>query len=212
MRLLSGLQDLLFPVYCHGCGALGRSLCSLCNTSYELHNFLRKVGSTPTFSAVSYNSVARRILLASKEDGVRSADELIVHALEHSLRHALERTGKTPVLVPIPSSPQALRKRGRDYLAEISKRVSDFVGLPTQCLLQHGRRVRDQTVLNASARFKNLEGALVLRARPIRTHEVFLVDDLITTGATLNEAVKTLEMSGFRVVGAVTALVSLPLR
>lgn len=212
MRLLSGLQELLFPVYCHGCGALGESLCSLCKTSYELHNFLTRVGATPTFSAVAYNSVARRILLASKEDGVRGADDLIVDALEYSLRGALRKTCKTPILVPIPSSPQAVRKRGRDYLGEISERVSDLVGLPFQSLLQHNRRVKDQTLLDASARFKNLEGALVLKKRPIRIHEVFLIDDLITTGATLNEAVKTLEMGGFMVVGAVTAFVSLPLR
>lgn len=212
MQLFAGLQDLLFPVYCHGCGALGESLCSLCKTSYELHDFLKRVGATPTFSAVAYNSVARRILLASKEDGVRGADDLIVGALEHSLRHALRKTYKTPILVPIPSSSQAVRKRGRDFLGEISKRVSDLVGLPTQSLLQHTRRVKDQTLLDASARVKNLEGALVLKKRPVRVHEVFLIDDLITTGATLNEAVKTLEMSGFRVLGAVTALVSLPLR
>jgi len=191
---------------------LGESLCSPCKTSYELHDFLTRVGAALTFSAVAYNSVARQILLASKEDGVRSADELIVRALEFSLRHALRKTGKTPVLVPIPSSPQAVRKRGRDYLGEISKRVSDLVDLPTQSLLQHTRRVKDQTLLGASARYKNLEGALVLKKRPIGIHEVFLIDDLVTTGATLNEAVKTLEMSGFRVVGAVTALVSLPLR
>lgn len=187
-------------------------MCSLCESSYESRDFLTRVGATPTFSAVAYNSVARRILLASKEDGVRSADELIVRALEYSIHHALVRTGKTPVLVPIPSSPQAVRKRGRDYLGEISKRVSGLVDLPTQSLLQHTRRVKDQTLLDASARFRNLEGALVLRKRPIRIHEVFLIDDLVTTGATLSEAVKTLEMSGFQVLGAVTALVSLPLR
>lgn len=212
MQLFAGLQELLFPLYCHGCGVLGESLCSHCKNSYEIREFLSRVGAVPTFSAVAYNAVARRILLASKEDGVRGADDLIVGALEHSLRYALRKTGKTPILVPIPSSSQAVRKRGRDFLDEISKRVSDLVGLPTQSLLQHTRRVKDQTLLDASARVKNLEGALILKKRHIRVHEVFLIDDLVTTGATLNEAVKTLEMSGFRVVGAVTALVSLPLR
>ena len=187
-------------------------MCPRCKVSYEIRDFLSRVGPVPTYSAVAYNAVARRILLASKEDGVRGADDLIISALEHSLRYALRKTGKTPLLVPIPSSPQAVRKRGRDFLCEISKRVSQSVGLPTQGLLQHNRRVKDQTLLDASARYKNLEGALVLKKRPIRIHEVFLIDDLVTTGATLNEAVKALEMGGLKVVGAVTALVSLPLR
>jgi len=177
-----------------------------------MREYQSRAGAVPTFSAVAYNSVARRILLASKEDGIHGADDLIVGALEHSLRGALRRTGKAPVLVPIPSSSKAIRKRGRDFLGEISKRVSDLVGLPIQSLLQHNRRVKDQTLLGAAARYKNLEGALVLKKRPTLMREVFLIDDLVTTGATLNEAVRTLETSGFRVVGAVTALVSLPLR
>ncbi|HUW86774.1 MAG TPA: hypothetical protein VMW30_00135 [Candidatus Paceibacterota bacterium] len=212
MQIFVGLQELLFPLYCHGCGVRGESLCVRCKDSFEIRDFLSSVGIIPTFSAVSYSSVARRILLASKEDGVRGADDLIVSALEHSLRYALRKTGKTPVLVPIPSSSQAIRRRGRDFLCEISQRVSALVGPPTQSLLQHNRKVRDQTLLDASARYKNLEGALALKKLPLRVQEVFLIDDLVTTGATLNEAVKTLEMGGFRVVGAVTALVSLPLR
>lgn len=212
MQIFSGLQELLFPLYCHGCGVPAEGLCARCKASYEVQDYLSRVGVVPIFSAVAYNSVAQRILLASKEDGVRGADDLIVRALEHSLNRALRKTRQTPVLIPIPSSPQAIRKRGRDFLTEISMRVAKSVGLSTQCLLQHNRRVKDQTLLDASARYKNLEGALVLKKRPTRIHEVFLIDDLVTTGATLNEAVKTLEMSGFRVVGAVTALVSLPLR
>lgn len=164
------------------------------------------------FSAVSYNSTARRILLAAKEGGVRGADDLIVSAIVHSLQLALKETGMTPVLVPIPSTRRAVRKRGRDFLYEMSKRSSALVGLQTQSLLQHGRKVKDQTLLDAAARYKNMQGALVMRKRPTHFREVILVDDLITTGATLGEAVKTLELSGFTVVGAVTALVSLPLR
>lgn len=212
MRLFAELQELLFPLYCHGCGLLGASLCSCCKDFYQIRNLQSSIGTVPTFSAVAYNSIARRILLASKEDGVRGADDLIVQALEHSLRYAIWKTGRTPVLVPIPSSSKAVRKRGRDFLCEISMRVSELVGLPTQSLLQHNRKVKDQTLLDAAARYRNLEDALVLKKRPTRLHEVFLVDDLVTTGATLNQAVKTLEMSGYRVVGAVTALVSLPLR
>lgn len=170
------------------------------------------IGRVTVHSAVNYNAVTRRILLAAKEDGVRSADDLIVSALHHSLLSAMRNTGNQPVLVPIPSAPRAVRIRGRDFVQEISKRLSPLVGLPVQNLLRHNRIVNDQSRLDALGRFKNLDGAITLTKRPIRVHEVFLIDDLVTTGATLNEAVRTLEVSGFRVVGAVTALVSLPLR
>lgn len=187
-------------------------MCIRCRDFYQFRDFLSNVGRVETYSAVAYNSTARRILLAAKEDGVRSADDLIIRALVYSIRLALKKTGGTPVLVPIPSTSKAVRIRGRDFLCEITDRSSALVGLRSQCLLQHSRKIKDQTLLDAAARYENLQGALVVKERPTRTREVLLVDDLITTGATLGEAVKTLEMSGFTVVGAVTALVSLPLR
>lgn len=67
-------------------------------------------------------------------------------------------------------------------------------------------------MLDASARLGNLSGAMSVFCNHGRVSEVFLVDDLMTTGATLGEAVRTLERAEFRVVAAVTALVALPLR
>ncbi len=212
MQFFSSLQELLFPPHCLGCGLPAATLCSRCENSFRLNYYQSYAGKVSVYSAVNYNAVTRRILLAAKEDGVRSADDLIVSALHHSLLHAMRMTGNQPILVPIPSAARAVRTRGRDFLQEISKRLSRLVGLPMHNLLRHNRIVNDQSGLDATGRFKNLDGAITLINRPIRLHEVFLIDDLVTTGATLNEAVRTLEMSGFKVAGAVTALVSLPLR
>lgn len=212
MQFFSGLQDLLFPPHCSGCGLPGATLCINCQKSFRLDDYQSYTGKISVFSAANYNPVTRRILLAAKEDGVRAADDLIFTALHHSISHALQRSGNQPILVPIPSAPRAVRARGRDFVAEITKRLSQLIGLPTQNLLRHNRKVSDQSRLDATSRFKNIDGAIMLTKRPVRLHEVFLIDDLLTTGATLNEAVRTLEMNGFRVTAAVTALVSLPLR
>ena len=79
-------------------------------------------------------------------------------------------------------------------------------------LIRHNRKVGDQTLLSATERRENLSGAMSVTQRRGLACEVLLVDDLMTTGATLAEAVRTLEKTEFRVVGAVTALVALPLR
>ena len=212
MELISTFQDLLFPPNCLGCGVHGATLCPQCKNFFTLRDYQSHVGSISVFSAVNYNPVTRQILLAAKEDGVRSADDLIVDALHHSILRAMRQSGNQPILVPIPSATRAVRKRGRDFVQEISKGLSRLVGLPVHNLLRHNRRVNDQSLLDASARIENLDGAITLAKHSVRLHEVLLIDDLVTTGATLNEAVRTLEMGGFRVAGAVTALVALPLR
>ena len=84
----------------------------------------------------------------------------------------------------------------------------------TSDLLTHVRSVKDQSTLNRSQRERNLEGALkVIERREITSHgPIILVDDLVTSGATLLEAARALRNEGLIVLGAVTACVSQPLR
>ena len=76
--------------------------------------------------------------------------------------------------------------------------------------LTHLRKVRDQSSLDARRRHENIAGSLVsmhyLNGRAI------IIDDLVTTGATLQESVRALRLSGIEVAGAVTACFAEPLR
>jgi len=170
------------------------------------------VAGVPVFSSIRYNARASHILLAAKEDGLRKADDLLTAALIHSLRAAMTTLAVRPTLVPIPHSKKAVRKRGRNFVGEITDHLALRESLPMRQIIQHNRRVVDQSLLDAPSRLGNLSGAMSVIPRCGRPCEVFLVDDLITTGATMAEAVRTLEKAGFRVVAAVTALVALPLR
>jgi predicted amidophosphoribosyltransferase len=72
------------------------------------------------------------------------------------------------------------------------------------------RSVRDQSSLDAKSRFTNIDGALT--SQKFFSGKAILVDDLITTGATLNEAARALRVQGIEVAAAVTACVAEPLR
>lgn len=212
MKFFTGMHELIFPPRCLGCGGLHYELCSTCSKELRLHDFRSQVGEVPVFSSIRYNSRAGRILLAAKEDGVRKADDILLTALTHSFRSAVNALGVRPAIVPIPHSRQALRRRGRNFVGQITTRLSAMETLPVRDIIRHNREVNDQSLLDASSRFGNLSGAMSVIRQCGRPCEVFLVDDLITTGATLGEAVRTLENGGFHVVAAVTALVALPLR
>lgn len=212
VHFAEGLHELIFPLRCLGCGAPNRELCRDCSRDLQLRDFRTQVGGVPVFSSILYGPKASRILLAAKEDGVRKADDILVTALQHSLRMAIGICGIRPVLIPVPHSKSALRKRGRNFVAEITSRLALAEGLPARQMIRHNRKINDQSLLDAPSRFGNVSGAMKVVRRCGRTSEVFLVDDLVTTGATLGEAVRTLETVGFHVVAAVTALVALPLR
>lgn len=122
-------------------------------------------------------------------------------------------------LIPIPSRKSANRKRGRNFLHEITTQVALEVGLPHQSPLTHIRKVRDQSQLNLVDRSENISGALSIS--PDFTTQIcagntgpkiIVIDDLITTGATLSEAIRALRTAGFTVLGAVTSCTAKPLR
>ena len=81
--------------------------------------------------------------------------------------------------------------------------------------LQISRHVEDQSGLSRSKRVTNMNGAFTLKKDAIVRGNLILIDDVVTTGATLKEAARALNSQGFHAVGsvsAVTACVALPLR
>lgn len=108
-----------------------------------------------------------------------------------------------PVLVPIPLHRRRLRERGYDQALELARPLSRQLRLP---LLDHGLiRVRDtaaQSLLDAGQRRRNLRGAFAWRpGLPLPAH-IVLVDDVMTTGATLHSAAAALRRAGAQRVDA----------
>jgi len=212
MRLLLGLNELLFPSRCLGCRCLNKGLCSDCSQHWKRTSFRTQANALTVFSSVAYTPVAANILMAAKEEGIDEADELLLEMLRHSLSLAVQKLKTDSILIPIPSTSHAIRRRGRNFLGEIAGRLGNLENFQVCDLLRHNRSVHDQSQLNARARHENLRGALSVIARAGRGQNVLLIDDLVTTGATINEAERVLTAAGFTVAGAITACVALPLR
>jgi predicted amidophosphoribosyltransferase len=83
-------------------------------------------------------------------------------------------------------------------------------------LLIHARKIKDQSGLSAHERSENIYQALAINRNKMPAlgvgTDVILVDDLLTTGATLLEARRALEVRGIRVIAAITACLAPPLR
>ena len=212
MKSIRALQEIIFPSRCLGCGQLGLEICSLCRKNWHPHIYRQWSQHLPTFpiySAVSYSPIAGKVLLAAKENNLAVADQLIYRALSHSLSYLMKEIGGD-FLVPIPSRRSVARSRGRQFIAALTSQLSTETGLPAYENLEHIRRVRDQSSLDAKSRFHNLDGSL--KSLSFLSGRAIIVDDLVTTGATLQEAVRALRDRGIEVAAAVTACVAEPLR
>ena len=212
MEIFRELSELIFPDRCISCGALGISICSQCRTGWNLHSYLSYVGKNPqglltVTSSIIYSPVAQKVILAAKESHIKRADDLVSEAIAHSVRKVLH-SHRVDAFIPIPSRNSAVRLRGREFVEEMVQQSSHEFRIPSKPILLHRKRVRDQSSLDQNDRWNNLEGAFVVEEKEFLGKRVLLIDDLVTTGATLSEAHRALKYAGIEVVGAVTAAVA----
>lgn len=100
-------------------------------------------------------------------------------------------------LVPVPLHRGRLRQRGFDQALELARPLARALDLPLQAgLLHRCRATHAQSRLDADARARNLRGAFRVDARAALPAHVALVDDVMTTGATLHAAAKALRAAG----------------
>lgn len=159
-------------------------------------------------AAGEYDAELRSALLAYKERGRRALaaplSAYLSDATDVLLRTASpESSGRLqPVLIPVPSRRAAARQRGGDHVLRLARLVARHSQLPVSRALSVSSAVADSAGLSTAARAANL--AHQMQAAPPERHqlEAVLLDDIVTTGATLAEAGRALTEAGWRVLGA----------
>ena len=211
----------LFPVDCAGCGASDRALCPACRAKLAPLCERRMLGDgTVVFTAVRYEGAVRHTILALKEQGRTDVARALAAPLAATVaaalsattrhattRHATTRRGTTQhattrhgiELCTVPSSRAAFRRRGYDPVLLLLRKA----GLPAaRGVLVSVRQHAQQKALGRGARQLNLVGTLQARY-PLGGRKFVLVDDVVTTGATLTEAARAIRAGGGDVLFAV---------
>lgn len=101
------------------------------------------------------------------------------------------------LLLPVPLHVRRLRQRGYNQALELARPLAGHLGVPLRHdLLQRARGTAAQTELDAVARRRNVRGAFAVRAGATLPAHVAILDDVMTTGATLAECARTLKRAG----------------
>jgi predicted amidophosphoribosyltransferase len=203
--LTEALADLVLPRACAGCRRPGVVLCARCAGLLTVPHLASPrrfpPGFPPTVAAGQYAGPVRPALIAFKERGraelARPLGAALALAVAGVLAGLVGPPPREVLLVPVPSSAAALRARGRDHVRELTRRAVlelRAAGQPAAeaRLLRRRGRVRDSAGLTAGERRANLSGSFAVRGCVPGGSVLVLVDDLVTSGATLTEAAAVL--------------------
>lgn len=192
---MSQILDLFLPTPCVLCSKPGNPFCFKCRSGFELEcTQLTKLGISG-FSFCSYEGDSALIVNAIKEMGQTSLIGPIASLMARSWPEAVS----SPILVPIPSSPANYRRRGYQHTHKLASALEKRLpGSRVVPILRSSRDRADQSAMNPQERIANLDEAFNadLRGFQSTTAPMVLIDDVITTGASIAAGVRALEEAG----------------
>lgn len=206
MNLFEEILNIVMPTRCVWCRQIGSVLCEAC--SAEIKQPIRQV-SRIEISGYAFNAYSERIatlIHEFKENQQLSLANNLAAVMWPGLQNFdLEKV----LLVPMPSKKSSFANRGFNPAEELAKRISRQAARGTNirvsvlgCLKITGS-VADQAALSGEARRTNLDGTMSVTSFPAG-HSAILIDDVVTTGATLREAQRCLANAGVKVQGFLT--------
>lgn len=206
-RVMVGLLDLLMPPACASCSRMGAIICAACLQAFQAPSrpadrFLAAdagvvVGESLSLAmaAFAYEAGIRRALAALKYGGASRVAPIVAKAAVPALRRLLAVSGPA-MLVPIPISDERRRTRGYNQAELIARQLARSAHLPTAEVLDRIRPTARQHRLSRMARLRNLQDALAARPGARMPTVAILVDDIITTAATLEAGASVLRAAG----------------
>lgn len=209
---LTAALTLLLPVECGGCAVGDERFCASCRTQLERETFeadaLQRSVDVPfaVFAAAEYAGLVRVCVLNFKEHGRTD----LRHPLGRLLGRAVQAAQRAHPLgelwcVPVPSTGRSLAQRGYRHV-DLLLRSMRAPAMPQRWLRASATRL-DQVGLTIAERQRNAAHNVsvhpaLMRRGALRGKRVLLVDDIVTTGASLRAAAVALERAGATVVAA----------
>jgi competence protein ComFC len=215
-KFFSFLKSLFFPKECLDCGALGEFICSACLKKIPIRpskppekiryqDYLDQVHIASFYS----NHILARLIDLYKFHYQQHLGEILAKlAIDYIKKNKLTDTLVDFIIIPLPLHQRRYLERGFNQSQILAQTIADFFNLT--CIndaIIRTKYTKHQTKLNMNKRLINIAGVFsVINKQKIIGKKILLVDDVITTGASLNEAAKVLWQNGaIKVIGLVLA-------
>lgn len=201
--MLQTLLKILFPNPCAVCGFLEEALCSQCFHSLNLDLRTRHINGLKIVHCMSFNedSLLQRLIHPFKYKHQADLFRYFVPFMREGLKVL---TDLDAVLVPVPLHHSRLKERGYNQVELLVKWLSKDLGMEHCSLLERVRDTGHQAHLETRLeRLNNMRAAFRV-TQNLSTRHIILVDDIVTSGATLLACRDALRAAGMKNVSALT--------
>ncbi len=195
-KFINTFLNFLFPQKCLGCGKNEFLLCEKCLKRIDYPTLIKDKN---IWSATDYNDpLAQKVIWLLKYRKIKSAAEPLAELIYERLMEASLPIGSEAskyILIPIPLSPKRLKERGFNQTELISELLSKKSNFPVckNVLIKIKETGSQVSLKDRIKRLENLKGSFSLKnPELIKGKNIILIDDVSTTGATINEAMKVL--------------------
>jgi len=213
MKFFNTILDLIFPASCLSCNKKGSDLCSVClancpATLRECPSWIFPLYDyqyLPIKKAIHFLKYKKRIKIAPI-----LAKILYFRILEELSDLSRLENFYEPILIPVPLAPKRIRERGFNQSLLICQELEKLdtgknFKLEKGILIKPKDTEHQVNIDNRNKRLKNIVGCFIIKNNSkIKNKNIILIDDVVTTGATLSEAKKVLKEAGARKVIAFT--------
>ncbi len=195
--------DFFFPRFCLGCKKEGSWLCEDCRREIKLTPSRISLPQIKVASALTFGPPIDELIHYLKYNGIRE----LVPILGEFLLKRVESLSieKDSVIVPVPLYLWRERERGYNQSELLARFLGAKRGMKVYQGLVRAKKTKSQVECKGKGeRVKNLKGAFALKEKA--PEKIILLDDVLTTGATLNEAARALQRGGTKkLIGLVVA-------
>lgn len=200
-KLLNLILDIIFPLHCFGCQREGFWLCEKCFQELPLQPSFERFEKLLVFSVCDYENIQiKKIIKTCKFSSISELSNtlgkiLIKGILKFPEILDLLKEKNQLLLIPIPLSPKRQTERGFNQSLIIAQELSAHFQIPICDQLKKENRL-PQSKVSVEKRGQNIQDAFSWHGANLNNYQIILVDDVVTTGATLSEASKILKKYG----------------
>jgi len=199
-KTFQSLLDFLLPISCLGCGQYKHLICRKCLTAIKIESATVQTNDLTVLVSADYaNPLVAKLIKTMKYQGCL---QLAVE-LAYLLSERLKISGlQTTLLMPIPLHPRRHKRRGYNQSIELAKALGNLQDLTVNQDLVRIKNTASQAKLNRVQRLRNMQAAFVYQGPSLENKHILLIDDVLTTGATIEAASQAIKKAGAASVSA----------